>query len=262
MAIKFECWNVNGYRAVLGKGFKKWFEDQEADVVSLQEVKAFAEQINPNDIDFKGYERFWNAAKKPGYSGTATWIKSSLAKKIEDYKPGFGIEEYDQEGRTQIFEFKDFYYLAAYFPNSQAERARLKYKLGFCDEVQKFVKKAHKKGKPVILCGDWNIAPTEIDLKNPKSNEDSPGYYQEERDWMSQFLTKTSVQDVFRNKHPQEPSHYTWWSYRSNARANNVGWRIDYHIISDELADRVKEVSISHQTLGSDHCPVELVLKS
>lgn len=261
MSIKFECWNVNGYRAILGKGFRKWFESTNADVVSLQEVKAFAEQVNPADIDFDGYERFWNAAKKPGYSGTATWIKKSLAKKIVNYTPGIGMPEFDNEGRVQIFEFNDFFYLGAYFPNSQAERARLKYKIEFCDEVLAFTKKAHKKGKPVVLCGDWNIAHTEIDIKNPKSNEDSPGFYIEEREWMSKFL-KNGVCDVFRARHPNEPNHYTWWSYRSNARAKNVGWRIDYHVVSDALVDRVKDVTISNKVMGSDHCPVGLVLKS
>ena len=254
--MKFHCWNVNGYRAILGKGYLDWFKKMDSDVVSLQEVKAQLQQVDPKATEMKGYKLFWNAAVKPGYSGTATWTKVEPL----DYQPGFGIPEYDQEGRVQIFEFKDYFYINAYFPNSQPERARLKYKLGFCEQMTNFCKKAQKKGKEVIVCGDYNVAHTPLDIKNAKSNEDSPGFYIEEREWMTSYL-KSGMRDVFREKHKDEPGHYSWWSYRANARANNVGWRIDYHTVSPGLVDRVKDVAINPKVLGSDHCPVYLELK-
>jgi exodeoxyribonuclease-3 len=254
--MKLMCWNVNGYRAILNKGFTDWFSGTQADVISLQEVKAHEHQVSPEALEFKGYRRFWNAAQKPGYSGTATWTKVEPL----DYQPGFGIAEFDSEGRTQIFEFKNFFYINAYFPNSQPERARLDYKLKFLDQIQKFSVQALKKGKNIVVCGDYNIAHTEKDIKNSKSNEDSPGYYIEERDWMTAYL-KTGMKDVFRERNPNVTDHYTWWSYRANARANNVGWRIDYHTVSQDLLDRVRVVGADQKTMGSDHCPIFLEFK-
>jgi exodeoxyribonuclease-3 len=254
--MKIVSWNVNGYRAILGKGFQKWFHDVDADVIGLQEVKAHKEAVDPKMLEYQGYQCFWHAAKKPGYSGTALWTR----KEPLSYQEGLGNSKIDDEGRVQILEFKDFYLLNCYFPNSQDERARLKYKLEFCDEVLDFCKKAVAKGKQVIVQGDLNIAHTEIDLKNAKTNQDSPGFYPEEREWMTKFL-KNGMRDVFRERHPGETGLYTWWSYRANARANNAGWRIDYHVLSDGIADRVKDIDHQRSVFGSDHCPVWVQLK-
>jgi exodeoxyribonuclease-3 len=249
--MKIYSWNVNGYRAICGKGFNDWFKGIDADVVGLQEVKAHQEAVDPKLLEKKGYQCFWHAAKKPGYSGVALWTRVEPL----SYQEGIGIEKFDVEGRVQIAEFKDFYLLNCYFPNSQDERARLPYKLEFCDAILKFTQKMHKKGKAVIVQGDLNIAHTEMDIKNAKTNQDSPGFYLEERQWMTQYL-KSGVVDIFRQRHPQEPHHYTWWSYRANARANNVGWRIDYHVVSESIADQVKKVGHQPKVMGSDHCPV------
>ncbi len=254
--MKIVSWNVNGYRAILGKGFQKWFHAQDADVIGLQEVKAHKEAVDPKSIEYAGYECFWHAAKKPGYSGTALWTRV----KPVSYQEGFGNAKFDDEGRTQILEFKDFYLLNCYFPNSQDERARLPYKLEFCEEILKFCVKAQKAGKGVIVQGDLNIAHTELDIKNAKSNVDSPGFYIEERNWMTEFL-KHGMRDVFRERHPGETGLYTWWSYRANARANNTGWRIDYHVVSSNLVERVKDVDHQRNVFGSDHCPVWIELK-
>ena len=255
--MKIVSWNVNGYRAILGKGFEKWFTDQDADVIGLQEVKAHQEAVDPKKLEYKGYKFFWHAAKKPGYSGTAFWTR----KEPISYQT-LGIPKFDDEGRAQILEFKDFYIVNCYFPNSQDERKRLPYKLEFNQAILDFCKKAHKKGKNVIVQGDFNVAHHEIDIKNAKTNHDSPGFYIEERNWMTEFLAKGGMKDVFRDRHPGEPGLYTWWSYRANARANNVGWRLDYHIISPDLTDRVKGVDHQRQVIGSDHCPVWIDLKS
>lgn len=255
--MKIFSWNVNGYRAIAGKGFAKWFNDIDADVIGLQEVKAHEDAVDPKLMEYKGYQRFWHAAKKPGYSGTAFWTRVEPL----SYQT-LGVEEFDNEGRAQILEFKDFYLMNCYFPNSQDERARLPYKLAFNDAIFKFCKAAHQKGKNVIVQGDFNVAHTEIDIKNAKSNQDSPGFYIEERNWMSDFLTKGEMRDVFRERHPGETGLYTWWSYRANARANNVGWRLDYHILSPDLADRVKNIDHQRAVVGSDHCPVWVELKS
>lgn len=255
--MRIFSWNVNGYRAIHGKGFAKWFDDVDADVIGLQEVKAHEDAVDPKLMEYKGYKRFWHAAKKPGYSGTAIWTR------VEPLSYGMiGSPEFDDEGRVQVMEFKDFYLLNCYFPNSQDERKRLPYKLAFNDAILKFCKNAMKKGKNVIVQGDFNVAHTEIDIKNAKSNQDSPGFYIEERNWMTDFLTKGGMRDVFREKHPGETGLYTWWSYRANARANNVGWRLDYHILSPDLAERVKNIDHQRNVLGSDHCPVWIELKS
>ena len=253
--MKIVSWNVNGYRAILGKGFQKWFEDVDADVIGLQEVKAHKEAVDPKLMEYKGYQCFWHAAKKPGYSGTALWTR----KEPISYQT-LGISQFDDEGRAQVLEFKDFYLLNCYFPNSQDERKRLAYKLEFNDAILKFCKKAHAKGKNVIVQGDLNVAHTEIDLKNPKTNQNTAGFYIEERDWMTSFL-KAGMRDVFRERHVGEPGLYTWWSYRANARANNAGWRIDYHITSPDLVERVTEVDHQRKVFGSDHCPVFIELK-
>jgi exodeoxyribonuclease-3 len=255
--MKIFSWNVNGYRAICGKGFEKWFKDIDADVIGLQEVKAHEDAVDPKLMEYQGYQRFWHAAKKPGYSGTAFWTRVEPI----SYQT-LGVEEFDNEGRAQILEFKDFYLLNCYFPNSQDERARLPYKLAFNDAILKFCQQAQKKGKNVIVQGDFNVAHTEIDIKNAKSNQDSPGFYIEERNWMTQFLTTGGMRDVFRERHQGETGLYTWWSYRANARANNVGWRLDYHMTSPDLTDRIKAIDHQRNVMGSDHCPVWLELKS
>lgn len=253
--MKIACWNVNGYRAIAGKGFKEWFEAVDADVIGLQEVKAHKESVDPKLLEHAGYKCYWNAAKKPGYSGTAFWSRIEPV----NYQVGFGTDHIDDEGRVQILEFKDFHLLNCYFPNSQDERKRLDYKLKFCDEILQFCNKAKKK-KGVIVQGDFNIAHTVLDIKNAKSNENTAGFYIEERNWMTKFLA-SGMHDVYREKHVDEPGQYTWWSYRANARANNVGWRLDYHVTSPDLVDRVKSVEHLRQVFGSDHCPVILELK-
>lgn len=254
--MKIVSWNVNGYRAILGKGFQKWFNDVDADIIGLQEVKAHKEAVDPKALEYAGYQCFWNAAKKPGYSGTAIWTrKEPLAYRTLD------IPKFDDEGRVQILEFKDFFLLNCYFPNSQEERARLPYKLEFNEAILDFCKKAQKKGKNVIVQGDLNVAHTELDLKNFKTNQNTAGFYIEEREWMSKFLD-SGMRDVFRERHEGETGLYTWWSYRANARANNAGWRIDYHILSPDLVDRVKAIDHQRSVFGSDHCPVFVELKN
>ena len=253
--MKIVSWNVNGYRAILGKGFQKWFQEIDADVIGLQEVKAHKEAVDPKMIEYPGYTCYWHAAKKPGYSGTAVWSRIPLV----SYQEGLGDPRFDEEGRSQILEFKDFYLLNCYFPNSQDERARLPYKLDFCRAVQDFCVRAQNAGKGVIVQGDLNVAHTELDIKNAKTNQDSPGFYPEERNWMTGFL-RHGMRDVYRERHPGETGQYTWWSYRANARANNVGWRIDYHVVSSNLVERVKDVGHQRNVFGSDHCPVWIEL--
>jgi exodeoxyribonuclease-3 len=253
--MKIACWNVNGYRAIAQKGFKKWFTDVNADVIGLQEVKGHKEAIDPKILEHEGYQCLWNSAKKPGYSGTAIWTRVEPI----SYAGGLGVAKFDDEGRVQVIEFKDYFLLNCYFPNSQDERARLGYKLEFNNEILKFCNKNRKK-KGVIVQGDFNVAHTELDIKNFKTNQNTAGFYIEERDWMTKFLD-SGMRDVFRERHVGEPGQYTWWSYRANARANNVGWRLDYHIVSPDLVDRVKDVSHQRGVVGSDHCPVILELK-
>jgi exodeoxyribonuclease-3 len=253
--MKIISWNVNGYRAIAGKGFHEWFKKVDADVVGLQEVKAHKDAVNPNLLEIPGYECYWHAAKKPGYSGTAFWTR---VKPVE-YRE-LGVSKFDAEGRCQILEFKKYFILNCYFPNSQDERARLDYKLEFCEEIQKFCNQARKNKKGVIVQGDYNIAHTEIDLKNPKTNQNTAGFYSEERDWMTSFL-KSGMKDIYRDRHPGKEGEYTWWSYRMNARARNVGWRLDYHCVSPDLVSEVEGLEHQRDMMGSDHCPVVLHLK-
>jgi exodeoxyribonuclease-3 len=255
--MKIFSWNVNGYRAICGKGFDAWFNSIDADVIGLQEVKAHKEAVDPKLMERKGYQLFWHAAKKPGYSGVATWTRVEPL----NYQEGIGSHKFDSEGRLQMLEFKNFYYLNVYFPNSQDERKRLPYKLEFCEEIVQFCKKAHQKGKGVIVQGDFNIAHTEMDIKNAKTNQNTAGFYLEEREWMTHFL-KQGMRDVYREQNPTKADAYTWWSYRMNARARNIGWRIDYHILSDSIADRVKAIGHQPEVLGSDHCPVWVEMKA
>ena len=253
--MKLVSWNVNGIRSVHTKGFTKWFESEAADVVCVQEIKATPEQLDEGMLHPLKFHSYWHPAQKPGYSGTAIYSK----KEPLSVKIGIGVPEIDAEGRILSAEYVDFTLVNAYFPNSQREHTRLDYKLRFCDEVLKYCNKLRKSGKNVVLCGDYNIAHQEIDLRNPKSNQDNAGFLPEERAWMDKFL-KAGYADVFREK-VSEPHHYTWWSYRPGVRAKNVGWRIDYHCVNEEFRDRVKDTQHQPKVLGSDHCPIVLEVK-
>ena len=253
--MKLVSWNVNGIRSVHTKGFTKWLESEAADVVCVQEIKATPEQLDEGMLHPLKLHSYWHPAQKPGYSGTAIYSK----KEPLSVKVGIGVQEIDAEGRILSAEYADFTLVNAYFPNSQREHTRLDYKLRFCDEMLKYCNKLRKSGKNVILCGDYNIAHQEIDLRNPKSNQDNAGFLPEERAWMDKFL-KAGYADVFREK-VSEPHHYTWWSYRPGVRAKNVGWRLDYHCVNEEFRDRVKDTHHQHKVLGSDHCPIVLEIK-
>ncbi len=250
--MKFRSWNVNGIRAAWGKGFLHWFEDQNADFVALQETKAQVADLDESVIHPKGYGSVWHSAEKKGYSGVAVYYKKEPQAVIH----GLGHSEFDCEGRVLQLEYQDFFLMNAYFPNSQRDHARLDYKLKFCNAMQKRCGEIVATGKHVILCGDYNIAHQEIDLKNPKSNQNNAGFLPEERQWMTSFLA-SGMNDVFR-KHWPEPDHYTWWSYRPGVREKNIGWRLDYHCVDDAFVERVKRVEHQPEVSGSDHCPTLL----
>lgn len=255
--MKIVSWNVNGIRACERGGFVDWFKTEEADVVCLQEVKAFVEQLGEEVRHPLGYRSVFHSAKKPGYSGVALYSRREpLA-----VTTGIGIEAIDNEGRVLAAEFPgDLVVVSAYFPNSQREHQRLGFKLEFCAAMREYCDRLRAKGKHLVLCGDYNIAHTEIDLKNPKSNQKNAGFLPEERAWMTSFLQAGYV-DTFRELHPGETGHYTWWSYRPGVREKNVGWRIDYHCVNPELRDRIQDASILPEVYGSDHCPIRLTLK-
>ncbi len=255
--MRLLSWNVNGVRAIAGKGFLEWLDEASPDVLCIQEIKAHAEAVPPEVRAPKGYGSVWRPAKRPGYSGVAAFFKKGM--EPLDVRE-LGIEEFDLEGRVQILEYAEFHLINAYFPNSQPERARLDYKLRFCKAMLELCEGLRSAGKHVVLCGDYNIAHTEIDLARPKENRDNPGFYPEECASMDAFL-HTGYVDVFRKLHPGEPGHYTWWSYRMKAREKNVGWRLDYHCVNEEFAPRVKNAVILSNIMGSDHCPVALQIK-
>lgn len=258
--MKIKSWNVNGIRSVAKKGFADWFHESKADVYCLQEIKATPDDLDDDLLHLRKYHSFWHPAEKPGYSGTAIYTKDEPTA----VKVGLGVPAIDREGRVLVAEFKkkgmDLAIINAYFPNSQREHARLPYKLEFCAAIHKLCAKYVKKGTNIVLCGDYNIAHEEIDLKNPKTNRDNAGFLPEERAWMTKFLASGYV-DTFRH-FEKGPGHYTWWSYRPGVRAKNVGWRIDYHCVDRDLLDRVRTAKIHPHTHGSDHCPVELTLKA
>ncbi|MCM0605843.1 MAG: exodeoxyribonuclease III [Xanthomonadaceae bacterium] len=245
-------WNVNGYRAVQKSGFVDWMKKEKMDVLSLQEIKVKIDQLEPELVTPHGYHATWFSAEKPGYSGVATFSKE----KPLSVKQGLEIPEFDLEGRVLTTEFDAYYLVNAYFPNSQRDHARLGYKLNFCEAILKFLKKLESK-KPVVLCGDYNIAHEEIDLMNPKSNHKTAGFLPEERQWMSHYL-KSGFCDVFRQQNPGATGHYSWWSYRPGVREKNIGWRIDYHTVSEDLVNRVKKIGQRPEIFGSDHCPIEI----
>ena len=251
MELKFISWNVNGLRAVVGKNFLEAFSSLDADFFSLQETKLQEGQI---DLQIPGYFSYWNYAEKKGYSGTAIFTR---------HKPlgvsyGLGIEEHDKEGRVITLEYEKFYLVNAYVPNSQDELKRLDYRMKWEDDLRSYLMDLSKK-KSVVYCGDLNVAHKEIDLKNPKTNRMNPGFTDEEREKMTALLS-SGFTDTFRYLYPDKENIYSWWSYRFRAREKNTGWRIDYFIVSDDLKDKVKEAGIHTEILGSDHCPVSLVL--
>lgn len=249
--MKFISWNVNGLRACVGKEFEQQFKDLDADFFCLQETKMQAGQL---DLSFPGYESYWNYADKKGYSGTAIFTK---------HKPlsvtyGINIDEHDHEGRVITLEMDDFYLVTVYTPNSQDGLRRLEYRMKWEDDFQAYLHKLDEK-KPVIVCGDMNVAHQEIDLKNPKTNHKNAGFTDEEREKMTQLLSNGFI-DTFRTLYPEQVT-YSWWSYRFRAREKNTGWRIDYFLISERLKDRLVDAKIHTDMMGSDHCPVEIVLK-
>ena len=249
--MKCISWNVNGFRAIMGKGFLDFFHQIDADLFSVQETKLQQGQI---ELDLPGYYQYWNYAKKKGYSGVAVFTKQ---KPIEATY-GIGIQGHDQEGRVITLEFEQFYYVTAYTPNSQSENARLAYRMKWEDAILDYLKELDAI-KPVIYCGDFNVAHKEIDLKNPKTNRNNPGFTDEEREKFTQLLENGFV-DTFRYFYPDLEGAYSWWSYRFQARKNNAGWRIDYYVVSQRWKQKLIDAKIHSNIMGSDHCPVELDL--
>ena len=247
--MKFISWNVNGIRACREKGFMDFFNEIDADFFCLQETKLQAGQI---ELDLPGYEQYWNYAEKKGYSGTAIFTKH----KPISVKYGIGVEEHDHEGRVITLEYENFYMITVYVPNSQDGLARLDYRMRWEDDFLAYIKKLEE-SKPVVYCGDLNVAHKEIDLKNPKTNRKNAGFTDEERGKFSTVLENGFI-DTFRFFYPDMENIYSWWSYRFSARAKNAGWRIDYFIVSSALKDKLKGAKIHTDILGSDHCPVEL----
>ena len=250
--MKLISWNVNGLRACVQKGFLDFFKEIDADVFCLQETKLQEGQI---DLDLEGYHQFWNYAEKKGYSGTAIFTKQEPL----SVSYGIGIEEHDHEGRVICAEFEKFFVVVCYTPNSQNELQRLDYRMTWEDAFRSYLKNLEKT-KPVILCGDLNVAHKEIDLKNPKTNRHNAGFTDEERGKMTELLDSGFV-DTFRLKYPDMENIYSWWSYRFKARDKNSGWRIDYFIVSESLKNCVKDATIHTDIFGSDHCPVGLVIE-
>lgn len=249
--MKLISWNVNGLRAALDKGFMDCFNDLDADVFCLQETKLQPGQV---ELDLPGYHQVWHYAEKKGYSGTAIFTRRAPV----SVHRGIGVEEHDHEGRVITLDMGDFYLLTVYTPNSQRELTRLDYRMRWEGDFLRYLKMLEK-DKPVVFCGDLNVAHQEIDLKNPKSNRQNAGFTQQERDCMTALLDAGFI-DTFRYFHPDETGAYSWWSYMFHAREKNVGWRLDYFIVSRTLEGRLQSAAIHPEIFGSDHCPVELVM--
>jgi len=249
--MKLISWNVNGLRAVLKKGFMEYFNEVDADIFCLQEIKLQEGQV---DLELPGYHTYWNYAVKKGYSGTAIFTKE---KPISEFY-GMGIEEHDQEGRLITLEYEDFYLVTCYTPNSKRGLLRLDYRQVWEDDFRAYLNKLGEK-KSVVLCGDLNVAHNEIDLKNPKSNKKNAGFTDEERSKMTTLL-ESGYTDTFRHFYPEKTGAYSWWSYMGKARENNTGWRIDYFIVTDSFKDRLKDAEIHSDVMGSDHSPVVLYI--
>lgn len=251
--MKLISWNVNGIRAAVGKGFMDFFKEADADIFCLQETKLQEGQIQ---LDLEGYHQYWNYADKKGYSGTAIFTKNEPLKVTY----GIGIDRHDHEGRVITAEFDDFFMVTVYVPNSQDELKRLEYRMEWEVDFLKYIKGLESKGKPVIYAGDLNVAHKEIDLKNPKTNRRNAGFTDEEREKFSNVLEAGFI-DTFRYFYPDLEGAYSWWSYRFKSRERNTGWRIDYFMVSEALKDRIKDAMILSDILGSDHCPVQLILE-
>lgn len=249
---KYISWNVNGLRAVIKKGFLEYIEEQNPDIIGLQEIKLSEGQL---DLEIPGYNMYYNYAERKGYSGTAIFTKE----KPINVTYGIGIEEHDNEGRVITAEFSEYYFVTVYTPNSKDKLLRLDYRMIWEDEFLKYLKNLEK-SKPVIVCGDLNVAHKEIDLKNPKTNTRNPGFTIEERNKFTNLLDSGFI-DTFRYFYPDKEFAYSWWSYRGNARKNNTGWRIDYFCVSESLKNKITDAEIQSNIEGSDHCPVVLYIK-
>ena len=247
--MKLVSWNVNGIRACVNKGFSDFFQEINADIFCIQETKCQKGQI---ELEFDGYKSYWNSAEKKGYSGTAIFVKREPINVIY----GIGKDEHDNEGRVITLEYDNFYIVNIYTPNSKRELERLDYRQVWEDEIREYLLQL-KENKPVIMCGDLNVAHKEIDLKNPKTNRRNAGFTDEERKKMTELLESGFI-DTYRYLYPDKENAYTWWSYMGKAREKNVGWRIDYFIVSNNLKDKIKEAKIYAEIMGSDHCPVSL----
>ena len=250
--MKFISWNVNGIRACVQKGFMDFFQEIDADIFCIQESKMQEGQL---ELDTPGYHQYWNYAVKKGYSGTAIFTKKEPLSVVN----GIGIEEHDQEGRVITLEFEDFYFVTVYTPNSQNELARLDYRMQWETDFLAYLKKLEE-SKPVVFCGDLNVAHKEIDLKNPKTNRKNAGFTDEEREKFTELLEAGFV-DTYRYFYPDQEGIYSWWSYRFKAREKNAGWRIDYFCVSEVLKEKLVDAKIHTEVLGSDHCPVELLIE-
>lgn len=250
--MKFITWNVNGLRACMGKGFIEFVQSESPDFICLQETKM---QEGQAEINLEGYRQYWNSAQKKGYSGTAIFVKEEPITVSYD----IGVDGHNTEGRSITLEYPDFYLITEYTPNAQDKLARIDYRLEWEEARRNYLIELDKK-KPVILCGDLNVAHQEIDLKNPKSNRGNAGFSDQEREAFGKLL-EIGLVDSYRTLYPEATGEYTWWSYRFNARANNAGWRIDYFLLSQQIKDRIEDVILRQDVLGSDHCPVILTLK-
>lgn len=250
--MKFISWNVNGLRAAVSKGFLDYFKAANADIFSIQETKLQEGQIA---LETEGWHQYWNYAEKKGYSGVAVFTKEEPLRVVY----GIGMEDHDHEGRVITLEFPEFYHVTVYTPNSQQENARLSYRMEWEDAFRAYLCGLDAV-KPVIVCGDLNVAHQEIDLKNPSSNRRSAGFTDEERGKFTELLAAGFI-DTFRHFYPDTTGAYSWWSYRFNARKNNAGWRIDYYVVSERLKERLRDAKIHNEVMGSDHCPVELVIE-
>jgi len=251
--MKLVSWNVNGLRACMGKGFADFLKKEDPDVICLQETKMQREQA---DFDFEGYHEYWNSAEKKGYSGTAIFTK----KEPISVSYGIGMEEADAEGRVICAEYDTFYLVTVYTPNAQRELVRIDFRMAFEDAFRAYLMKLNEK-KPVVVCGDMNVAHKPIDLKNPKSNIGNAGFSYEERGKFSELLASGFV-DTFRMLYPDKEEAYSWWSYMFKSRERNTGWRIDYFLVTDDMKDKVRDSLILSDVMGSDHCPVELLLEA
>ena len=253
--VKITTWNVNGYRAILRKKALNWLEDVDPDVLCLQETKLQLDQISDDQANLEGYDSVWKSAERKGYSGVVTFHKHIPV----DTDKGIGIKKFDDEGRVIRSRYDEFYLYNIYFPNGGQANKRVPFKLEFYDELLNICDSLHQKGANIIITGDFNTAHNEIDLANPKSNEKNTGFLPEEREWIDKYLEHNFV-DAYRELFP-ERVQYTWWTYRYNARENNIGWRLDYFLVSEQLMDRVEDVFIHSEIMGSDHCPVSLLLQ-